>query len=232
MILRDDRGLVKKMADYNVSPTRAATAPAIEINKVLRNTYMLLGMTLAFSALMAYAAMAVNAPYLGLWTLLGWFGLLYAVHKTANSSWGIFWVFAFTGFLGFTIGPVIEFYLQTPNGASVVGMALGSTAVAFVGLSVFALTTRKDFSFLSGFLTVGIIALFGIVLLSWVFDLSAFMGAIGGAVVLLMSGLILWQTSAIIHGGETNYILATTTLYMSIYNMFSWLLLLIGMGDD
>ena len=111
MILRDDRGLVKKMADYNVSPTRAATAPAIEINKVLRNTYMLLGMTLAFSALMAYAAMVVNAPYLGLWTLLGWFGLLYAVHKTANSSWGIFWVFAFTGFLGFTIGPVIEFYL-------------------------------------------------------------------------------------------------------------------------
>ena len=220
------------MADYNVSPSRTATAPAIEINKVLRNTYMLLGLTLAFSALMAYAAMAVNAPYLGLWTLLGWFGLLYAVHKTANSVWGIFWVFAFTGFLGFTIGPVIEFYLQTPNGAEVVGMALGSTAVAFVGLSVFALTTRKDFSFLTGFLTVGIIALFGIVMLSWVFDLSAFMGAIGGAVVLLMSGLILWQTSAIIHGGETNYIIATTTLYMSIYNMFSWLLLLIGMGDD
>ncbi|MCZ6710269.1 MAG: Bax inhibitor-1/YccA family protein [Gammaproteobacteria bacterium] len=220
------------MADYNVSPTRTATAPAIEINKVLRNTYMLLGLTLAFSALMAYAAMAVNAPYLGLWTLLGWFGLLYAIHKTANSAWGIFWVFAFTGFLGFTIGPVIEFYLQAPNGSDVVGMALGSTAVAFVGLSVFALTTRKDFSFLSGFLTVGIIALFGIVLLSWVFDLSAFMGAIGGAVVLLMSGLILWQTSAIIHGGQTNYILATTTLYMSIYNMFSWLLLLIGMGDD
>jgi modulator of FtsH protease len=220
------------MADYNVSPTRTATAPAIEINKVLRNTYMLLGLTLAFSALMAYAAMAVNAPYLGLWTLLGWFGLLYAIHKTANSVWGIFWVFAFTGFLGFTIGPVIEFYLQTPNGSDVVGMALGSTAVAFVGLSVFALTTRKDFSFLGGFLTVGIIALFGIVLLSWVFDLSAFMGAIGAAVVLLMSALILWQTSAIIHGGETNYIMATTTLYMSIYNMFSWLLLLIGMGDD
>ena len=220
------------MADYNVSPTRAATAPAIEINKVLRNTYMLLGLTLAFSALMAYAAMAVNAPYLGLWTLLGWFGLLYAIHKTANSVWGIFWVFAFTGFLGFTIGPVIEFYLQTPNGSDVVGMALGSTAIAFVGLSVFALTTRKDFSFLTGFLTVGIIAVFCVVMLSWFLDLSAFYGAIGGAVVLLMSGLILWQTSAIIHGGQTNYILATTTLYMSIYNMFSWLLLLIGMGDD
>lgn len=193
---------------------------------------MLLGLTLAFSALMAYAAMAVNAPYLGLWTLLGWIGLLYAIHKTANSVWGIFWVFAFTGFLGFTIGPVIEFYLQTPNGSDVVGMALGSTAVAFVGLSVVALTTRKDFSFMTGFLTIGMIALLGVVILSWIFDLSAFYGAIGGAVVLLMSGLILWQTSAIIHGGETNYVLATTTLYMTIYNMFSWLLLLIGMGDD
>jgi modulator of FtsH protease len=193
---------------------------------------MLLGMTLAFSALMAYVAMAMNAPYLGLWTLLGWFALLYAVHKTADSVWGLFWVFAFTGFLGFTIGPVIGFYLQMPNGGDIVSMALGSTAAAFVGLSAFAVITRKDFSFLTGFLTVGIIALFCIVMLSWFLDLSAFYGAMGGAVVLLMSGLILWQTSAIIHGGETNYILATTTLYMSIYNMFTWLLLLIGMGDD
>ena len=218
------------MAEPNVIAARGA--PAVEVNKVLRNTYMLLGMTLGFSALMAYAAMVVNAPYLGLWTLLGWFALLYAVHKTADSVWGLFWVFAFTGFLGFTIGPVIGYYLQMPNGGDIVSMALGSTAGAFVGLSAFALITRKDFSFLTGFLTVGIIAIFCVALLSWVFDLSAFYGAMGGAVVLLMSGLILWQTSAIIHGGETNYILATTTLYMSIYNMFTWLLLLFGMGDD
>ncbi|MCZ6656985.1 MAG: Bax inhibitor-1/YccA family protein [Gammaproteobacteria bacterium] len=218
------------MADPNVIAARGA--PAVEVNKVLRNTYLLLGMTLAFSALMAYTAMAVNAPYLGLWTLLGWVGLLYAIHKTADSVWGLVSVFAFTGFLGFTIGPVIGFYLQMPNGGDIVSMALGSTAAAFVGLSAFALITRKDFSFLTGFLTVGIIALFCVVMLSWFLDLSAFYGAIGGAVVLLMSGLILWQTSAIIHGGQTNYILATTTLYMSIYNMFSWLLLLIGMGDD
>ena len=130
-----------------------------------------------------------------------------------------------------SIAPPI-YRMETPNGSDVVGMALGSTAAAFVGLSVVALTTRKDFSFMTGFLTVGMIALLGVVILSWVFDLSAFYGAIGGAVVLLMSGLILWQTSAIIHGGETNYVLATTTLYMAIYNMFSWLLLLIGMGDD
>lgn len=219
------------MAEPNVIAARGATA--IEVNKVLRNTYMLLGMTLAFSAFVAFVAMATNAPRVGLVPLLiGFFGLLFAVNKTADSVWGLFWVFAFTGFLGFTLGPVIGFYLQMPNGGDIVSMALGSTAAAFVGLSAFALITRKDFSFLTGFLTVGIVALFCIVMLSWFLDLSAFYGAMGGAVVLLMSGLILWQTSAIIHGGETNYIRATTTLYMSIYNMFSWLLLLIGMGDD
>ncbi len=224
------------MADHPASSLRAAAHPgtrgAVEFNQVLRNTYLLLGLTLAFSAGMAWLAMAINAPYLGLWTLLGWFALLYAVNKTANSAWGLFWVFAFTGFLGFTIGPVVGFYLSAPNGAEVVTLALGSTAAAFVGLSAIALITRKDFSFMGSFLMVGMLILFAVVMLSWFLDLSAFMGAIGGAVVLLMSGLILWQTSAIIHGGETNYILATTTLYMSIYNMFSWLLLLIGIGDD
>jgi modulator of FtsH protease len=220
------------MVDRQASAVRTAGAQTIEINSVLRNTYMLLGMTLAFSALMAFVAMVIGAPYLGLWTLLGWFGLLYAVHKTANSSWGIFWVFAFTGFLGFTIGPVIGFYLAMPNGSGIVTMALGSTAAAFVGLSAVALISRKDFSFMTNFIMVGMIALFAVVLLSWFFDFGAFMGAIGAAVVLLMSALILWQTSQIIHGGETNYILATTTLYMSIYNMFSWLLMLIGMGED
>jgi len=223
------------MADYRESRLAAAPThgvPAVEINKVLRNTYMLLGMTLAFSAAMAGVAMAINAPYMGLWSLLGWVALLYAIHKTADSGLGIFFVFAFTGFLGFTIGPVINYYLQTPNGADVVTLALGSTASAFIGLSAFAVISKKDFSFMTSFLMTGIMVLFAVVILSWFLDLSAFYGAIGGAVVLLMSALILWQTSAIIHGGETNYVLATTTLYMSIYNMFSWLLLLIGMGDD
>ena len=220
------------MAEQPMTATRSGGA-VFEINKVLRNTYMLLGLTLAFSAAVAGVAMALNLPHPGLLlTLGGWFSLLFAVHKTADTGWGLFWVFAFTGFLGYTLGPILNLYLQLPNGAEVVAMALGSTAAAFVGLSAVALITRKDFSFMSSFLTVGILIVFAVVMLSWFMDLSAFMGAIGAAVVLLMSGLILWQTSAIIHGGETNYILATTTLYMSIYNMFNWLLLLFGMGED
>jgi modulator of FtsH protease len=214
------------------STARPGAAGAIEINRVLRNTYLLLGMTLAFSAAMAAFAMAVDAPYLGLWTLLGWAALLFLVYKTANSAWGIASVFAFTGFLGFTIGPVISAFLALPNGAGIVTMALGSTAAAFVGLSGVALVTKKDFSFLSSFLTVGVLLVFAVVMISWFMDLSAFYGAIGGAVVLLMSGMILWQTSEIIHGGETNYILATTSLYMSLWNMFQWLLILFGMGED
>lgn len=223
------------MAEQPISAvrTRSASGSGIEVNRVLRNTYLLLGMTLAFSAVTAGISLTLNLPHPGLLlTLGGWFVLLMAINKTANSAWGLFWVFAFTGFLGYTMGPILNIYLQMPNGADVVTMALASTAAAFIGLSAVALITRKDFSFMSSFLTVGILVVFAVVMLSWFMDLSAFLGAIGAAVVLLMSGLILWQTSAIIHGGETNYILATTTLYMSIYNMFSWLLILFGMGDD
>ncbi len=230
-----DRPAVEQVQE-RIHPAPSAARPgaggAVEINRVLRNTYLLLGMTLAFSAAMAAFAMAINAPYLGLWTLLGWAGLLFLVYKTANSAWGIASVFAFTGFLGFTIGPVISMFMALPNGAGIVTMALGSTAAAFVGLSAVALVTKKDFSFMSSFLTVGVLLVFAVVMLSWFMDLSAFYGAIGGAVVLLMSGMILWQTSEIIHGGETNYILATTSLYMSLWNMFQWLLILFGMGDD
>lgn len=224
------------MAERPVSTAQATTRPvgtgAVEINKVLRNTYLLLGMTLAFSAAMAAFAMAINAPYLGLWTLLGWAGLLFLVYKTANSAWGIASVFAFTGFLGFTIGPVVSMFLSMPNGTEVVTMALGSTAAAFVGLSTIALVSKKDFSFMSSFLMVGALVLFAVIMLSWFMDLSAFYAAIGAGVVLLMSGMILWQTSEIIHGGETNYILATTSLYMSLWNMFQWMLILFGMGGD
>lgn len=206
----------------------------VEVSRVLRNTYMLLGMTLGFSALMAMLAMALGAPYLGpIVTLIGFFALLFAVHKTANSSLGLVMVFALTGFMGFTLGPILGFYLSLANGPALVASALGSTAAAFVGLSAYALVSRKDFSFLSGFLVVGFFVILGSILASLIFDLSAFHGAISAAVVLFASAMILWQTSAIIHGGETNYILATVGLYVSIYNLFLSLLQLFGMaGDD
>ena len=220
------------MAPTDVISARAAGA--VSISKVLRNTYMLLGMTLAFSALMAGVSMAMGAPYLGpLVTLVGFFGLIFAVHKTAHSSLGLLFVFLLTGFMGFTIGPIINAYLSLANGPSLVTSALGTTAAAFVGLSAFAVVTRKDFSFLSGFLVVGFFVLMGAVVLSLFFDLSAFSVAISCAFVLFASAAILWQTSAIIHGGETNYIIATVTLFASFYNLFVSLLHIFGvMGDE
>lgn len=220
------------MAPTDVISARAAGA--VSINKVLRNTYMLLGMTLAFSALMASVSMAMGAPYLGpIVTLVGFFGLIFAVHKTADSSLGLLFTFLLTGFMGFTIGPIINAYLSLANGPSLVTSALGTTAAAFVGLSAFAVITRKDFSFLSGFLVVGFFVLMGAVVLSLFFDLSAFSVAISSAFVLFASAAILWQTSAIIHGGETNYIIATVTLFASFYNLFVSLLHIFGvMGDE
>lgn len=228
------------MADHNIRPLSQAAAAtptrtsAIEVNRVLRNTYMLLGMTLAWSAAVAGVAMALNAPYLGpIVTLVGFFGLLFLVHKTANSAWGLLSVFAFTGFLGYTLGPILNMYLGLANGGAIVTSALSTTAMAFVGLSAFAVITKKDFSFLSGFLVVGFFVLMGAVLLSLFFDLSAFHTAISAGFVLFASAAILWQTSAIVHGGETNYLLATVTLYTSIYNLFLSLLHIFGvMGDD
>lgn len=225
------------MADRQMSTESIGAAPAgiaaVEVNKVLRNTYLLLAMTLAFSAVVAGLAMAMNAPYPGfIPVLIGFFGLLFIVHKTANSPWGLFWVFAFTGFMGYALGPILNLYLSLPNGGSIVASAMGTTAIAFVGLSAYALITRKDFSFLSGFLVVGFFVLMGAVLLGFFFELSAFQTAISAGFVLFSSALILWQTSAIIHGGETNYLLATITLYVSIYNILLSLLHIFGIMDD
>ncbi|MFU8814026.1 MAG: Bax inhibitor-1/YccA family protein [Pseudomonadales bacterium] len=221
---------------YRATPAAASPVrtSGIEINQVLRNTYLLLGMTLAWSAVVAGVAMAMNAPYLGpIVTLAGFFGLLFAVHKTARSVMGLFWVFAFTGFLGYTLGPILNVYLSLPNGGTLVTSALATTAAAFVGLSGYALVTRKDFSFLSGFLVVGFFVLMGAVVLSLLFDLSAFHTAISAGFVLFASAAILWQTSAIVRGGETNYLLATVLLYTSIYNLFLSLMHIFGvMGDD
>ena len=220
------------MAPQPQVATRGQVA-AVETNKVLRNTYMLLGLTLAFSALTATVSMMLNVPYPGiLVAFAGFFGLLFLVEKTADSAWGLLTVFLFTGFMGVILGPVLNFYLQLPNGGSIVASAFGTTAFAFVGLSAFTLITRKDFGFLGSFLAVGFFVLMGSALVIYFFELSYLRAGFAALLMLFASAAILWQTSAIIHGGETNYIRATTTLFVSIYNIFQSLLLLFGMGSD
>ena len=208
----------------------------LETNKVLRNTYLLLAMTLLFSALTAGIAMATRMPHPGLLvTLGGYFLLLFLTNKFRNSSLGLLFVFALTGFMGLTLGPILNHYVTAlPNGTQVVAMALAGTGVIFVAMSAYAVTSRKDFSFLGGFLMAGILVAFLAGIAAILFGLSGLSLAVSAIFVLLMSGLILWETSTIIHGGETNYVSATVTLYVSIYNLFSSLLHLLGVfgGDE
>ena len=214
-----------------------AAAPQAEVgvstlstNKVLRNTYLLLSATLGFSALVAWVSASLGMPYLGPWvTLGGYFALLYAVTKTANSGWGLVWVFALTGFMGLTIGPIVSYYARAvPDGHSLVMTAFGITAVAFLALSAYAIRSGRRFTFMGGFLTVGIITAFLLGIIALVFSMATLSLVVSGLFVMLMAGLILYQTGEIIHGGETNYIHATVTLYVSIYNMFMSLLNLLG----
>lgn len=211
-------------------------AGVLETNKVLRNTYLLLSMTLLFSAAMAAVAMTLNLPYPGMIvTLVGYFGLLFLTTKFSNSAWGILCVFALTGFMGMTLGPMLNMYVQAfSNGHELILTALGGTGVIFLGLSAYALTTRKDFSFMGGFLMVGILVAFLAGLAAMLFSIPALNLAVSAMFILLMSGLILYQTSEIIHGGETNYIMATVSLYVSLYNLFTSLLQLLGVfgGED
>src|SRR4030095_10158064 len=213
-----------------VSTTRESV---LATNKVLRNTYLLLGATLAFSAAMAGVSMALHLPYFGLLTLLVYFGLLFAVHKTKDSGWGIVWTFALTAFLGLTLGPILEAYIKfLPNGSQIVMTSLGVTAAAFLGLSAYAVKSEKDFSFLGGFLAIGAIGAFVLGLIAFFFHLSTLSLAVSGMFLLVSGGYILWQTSEIIRGGETNYILATVTLYVAISTMFLSLLHLLGAASD
>ena len=203
-------------------------------NKVLRNTYSLLAMTLLFSAATAGIAMVMNLPAFNpIVTIIGYFGLVFATSKFSNSGLGILFVFLLTGFMGLTLGPILNMYLATSNGSQLVMTALGGTGVIFLALSGYALTSRKDFSFMGGFLMVGILVAFLGGIGAMIFSMPVLSLAVSGMFVLLMSGLILYQTSEIIHGGETNYIMATVTLYVSIYNLFLSLLhLLTAFGGD
>ncbi|MET0089233.1 MAG: Bax inhibitor-1/YccA family protein [Candidatus Thiodiazotropha sp.] len=204
-------------------------AGVLATNKVVRNTYLLLSMTLLFSALTAGVSMALNLPHPGLLlTLGGYFGLLFATSKFQDSALGLAFVFALTGFMGYTLGPIINQYLALANGGQVVMSAMGMTGVIFLGLSGYALTSRKDFSFMGGFLMVGILVAFFAGLGAMFFEMPGLSLAVSAMFVLLMAGLILYETSNIIHGGETNYIMATVTLYVSIFNLFTSLLHLLG----
>jgi modulator of FtsH protease len=205
----------------------ASVAPAA--NKVLRNTYMLLSMTLLFSGLTAATSMVFNLPHPGvLLTLGGYFGLLFLTAKFRDSAIGLGCVFALTGFMGYTLGPIINAYLSMSNGPQLVMTAMGATGAIFLGLSGYALISRKDFSYMGGFLMVGIVVAFLAGLGAIFFAIPALSLAVSAMFVLLMSGLILYQTSDIINGGETNYIMATVTLYVSIFNLFTSLLHLLG----
>jgi len=203
-------------------------------NRVLRNTYLLLSMTLLFSAVTASISMALNLPHPGLiLTLGGYFGLLFLTSKYRNRDLGIVFVFALTGFMGYTLGPILNAYLALPNGGQIVMMAMAGTAAIFFGLSTYVRATRKDFSFMGGFLLAGIVTAFLAGLGAFFFEMPALSLAVSAVFVLLMAGLILYETSNIINGGETNYIMATVTLYVAIFNLFTSLMHLLGfMGAE
>ena len=207
--------------------------PALAANKVIRNTYLLLSMTLLFSAAVAGLAVAWKLPHPGLnVTLVGYFGLLFLTTKLRNSGWGLMSVFALTGFMGYTLGPILSHYLGLPNGGQTVMTAMAATAAIFVGLSGYALTTRKDFSFMGGFLFVGILVAFLAGLGAIFLQMPALSLAVSAMFVLLMSGLILYETSNIVRGGETNYVMATVTLFVAIFNLFTSLLHLLGFSNS
>lgn len=223
---------MQRIEQPSIGTVRASAAP---VNKVLKNTYMLLSMTLLFSAATAWLSMAFNIPHPGLIiTLVGYFGLLFLTEKFRDSALGLVFVFALTGFMGLTLGPIISAYLSYfPNGHQLVMTAFAGTGTIFVGLSAYALTTRRDFSFIGGFLFAGILVAFLAGLGAYFFQIPALSIAVSSMFVLLMAGLILYKTSDIVHGGETNYISATVTLFVSIYNLFTSLLHLLGaFGDD
>lgn len=218
------------MADLSLEP---APLDAPTIARVLRNTYALLSLTLLFSAGVAAAALALKLPAPGIViTLAGYFGLLYAVHKLQNSGWAIPVVFALTGFMGYTLGPMLAKTLAMPAGGQIVMMALAATGATFLALSAWVLTTKKDFSFMGGFLFVGMVIAILAGIAAMVFQMPALGLAVSAMVALLSAGLILFETSRIVNGGESNYVLATVSLYVSIFNLFTSLLSLLGFGGS
>ena len=221
--------------NQNYSTVVRSSSSAISTNKVLRNTYMLLSLTLLFSGFTAALSMFLNMPpmtYL-ISVISGMVIAMFVLPRFANSTAGIGIVFLITGLLGFGLGPILTMYASLPNGGNIITLSLAGAGVIFMGLSAYALTTRKDFSFLGGFLMVGFLLILLAAVANIFLQIPAMSLMISSAVILIMSGFILYDTSRIIHGGETNYVLATIGLYMTIFNIFISLLQILGiMGND
>tara|TARA_R110000851_G_scaffold90253_4_gene197010 strand:- start:25444 stop:26103 length:660 start_codon:yes stop_codon:yes gene_type:complete len=204
-----------------------------EVNKLLKNTYMLLAMTLAFSAVTAGFSMAINlGPMMSIGLSLGSLVLLFVTLKKADTSAGIFWVFAFTGMQGASLGYILNHYAGMANGPGLIMQALGLTSIIFVSLSAYALTTKKDFSFMRGFLFAGLLVMIGAMVINIFVGSSILFMAMNAGIALLMTGFILYDTSRIVNGGETNYVRATISLYLDFLNLFISLLHLMGIGSD
>jgi modulator of FtsH protease len=214
---------------YRRAAAHSGWGSSIASHKVLRNTYALLSLTLLFSAGTAALGVALRLPAPGmLVTLAGYFGLLFLVNKVQNSGWAIPAVFALTGFMGYTLGPVLSMHLALPGGAQSIALALGATGATFLALSGWVLVTKRDFSFMGGFLFAGMVVALLAGLGAMFFKLPALGLAVSAMVALLSAGLILFETSRIVNGGETNYVMATVSLFVSLFNLFTSLLSLFG----
>lgn len=217
------------LPNNSVRAQSATTVIDSAAHRVLRNTYMLLSLCLGFAVLTAGISATLGLPHPGIIiTLAGYFGLLFLITKYRERGVGVALVFALTGFMGYTLGPIVSQYLSMPNGTQTVMTALGGTAAIFMGLSAYALVSKRDMSFLGGFLAIGILVAFLTGLAALFLNIPALSLTVSAVFVLLMSGLILYETSSIVRGGETNYVMATVTLFVSIFNLFTSLLHLLG----
>lgn len=215
-------------------PVTQTQESALSTNRVLQNTYALLAATLLFSAVMAVISMAVAPPrMISMVMMLGAMGILWFVlPKFENSAAGVGVVFLVTGMLGFGLGPMLNYYTALPNGSSIVATAMGGTGTIFLALSAYVLKTKKSFDFMGGMLFIGFMVVIGAIVLNIFLQMPALSAALSGAIILLMSGFILYDTGRIINGGETNYIRATVSMFLSIFNIFTSLLHLLGIVSD
>ena len=233
IVLVDKPFRYQKENEMNQNTIYSSDANTLVVNKMIRNTYMLLSMTLAFSAVCAAIATMIG---IGRWTSLGLsiggLVLLFVTLRKAEGASGVFWIFAFTGMQGASLGYILNHYLQFANGPTLIMQALGLTSLIFVSLSGYALTTKKDFSFMRGFLIAGLVVMIGVMLINIFIGSSMLFMAMNAGIALLMTGFILYDTSRIVNGGETNYIRATVSLYLDFLNLFISILNLLGLAND